>query len=218
MSGLPPEHGAAIGLDHVGIVGAGLDALAEAFSRLGFTLTPTAAHASGRTANRCAMLRDGGYLELIATLPGQASATIERFLTLGEGAHILALEVADLAAARDRLARAGIAAGEVSTTEREAGPEGGGTHRAKARFMLLMPPDGPVRPGPADPPSDPGPVVAARHHGSSKSRGRADRGCPCHDVSGGDDDPVCPASAGGPPSRILWVAIASPWREAVCAF
>jgi hypothetical protein len=131
------SHGAAIGLDHVGIVGDDLDALARAFEELGFHLTPRAAHASGRTANRCAMLRDGGYLELMATVPGHASATLDRFLARGPGAHILALEVANEAAALDRLRRAGIA-GEATITEREAGPP-----KAKAAFALIMPPDPP---------------------------------------------------------------------------
>jgi hypothetical protein len=132
-----PNDGAAIGLDHAGIVGADLDALAHAFSEQGFHLTPRATHASGRTANRCVMLRDGGYLELMATAPGQTSATLGRFLARGPGAHILALEVADEAAARDRLRRAGIAV-DASITERDADPQG-----AKARFALIMPPDPP---------------------------------------------------------------------------
>ncbi len=141
MSGFPSRSGAATGLDHVGIAGAGLDTLAGAFLDLGFHLTPYAAHASGRTANRCVMLRDGGYLELMATVPGQNSATLDRFLARGPGAHVLALEVADEAAARGRLTRAGVAAGEVSITERlmdQAAPEG-----PRARFALLMPPDPP---------------------------------------------------------------------------
>ena len=129
--------GAAIGLDHVGIVGADLDALARAFSGLGFHLTPYATHASGRTGNRCVMLRDGGYLELIATVPSQTSATLDRFLSRGPGAHILALEVGDEAAALDRLRRAGIS-GEASVAERDADGPG-----AKARFALIMPPDQP---------------------------------------------------------------------------
>ncbi len=132
-----PNIGAAIGLDHIGIVGADLDALAREFTGLGFNLTPHATHASGRTANRCVMLRDGGYLELMAVVPGQSSATLDRFLARGPGAHILALEVADEAAAHDRLRRAGIAS-EMSTTERDAGQAG-----AKARFALVMPPDPP---------------------------------------------------------------------------
>ncbi len=130
--------GAAIGLDHIGIVGADLDPLARAFIDLGFHLTPVARHASGRTANRCVMFRDGGYLELISTVPGQSSATLDRFLARGPGAHILALEVSDEVAACDRLRRAGIEAGDVSVTERDA-DEGG----AKASFALIMPPDPP---------------------------------------------------------------------------
>ncbi len=129
--------GAATGLDHVGIVGADLNALAHAFSEQGFHLTPRATHASGRTANRCVMLRDGGYLELMATVPGQTSATLDRFLARGPGAHILALEVADEAAARDRLRRAGITV-DASMTERDADQ-----HGSRARFALIMPPDSP---------------------------------------------------------------------------
>jgi hypothetical protein len=129
--------GATIGLDHVGIVGADLGALSRAFAALGFTLTPYAKHASGRTANRCAMLRDGGYLELMSVVPGHSSATLDRFLARGPGAHILALEVEDEAAALDRLRRAGVA-GEGSVTERDAGPDG-----TKARFALIMPADQP---------------------------------------------------------------------------
>jgi hypothetical protein len=130
-------YGAATGLDHVGVVGADLDALAQAFSGLGFHLTTLAAHASGRTANRCVMLRGGGYLELMATLPGHRSTTLDRFLARGPGAHILALEMRDEVAAIDRLRRAGITA-EVSITERDAG-----RHAAKVRFALIMPPDPP---------------------------------------------------------------------------
>jgi hypothetical protein len=129
--------GAAIGLDHVGIVGADLRALSRVFSGLGYHLTPRAGHAGGRTANRCAMLRDGGYLELMATEPGKSSATLERFLARGAGAHILALEVANEAAALDRLRRAGIS-GEVSLTERDTDKPG-----AKARFALILTPDPP---------------------------------------------------------------------------
>ena len=132
-----PMGGAAIGLDHVGIVGSDVDVLARAFSTLGFFVTPVAIHASGRTANRCVMLRDGGYLELMSTVAGKSSATLDRFLARGPGAHILALEVDDEERAADRLRRAGIAAA-VSMTERDAGK-----HGTKARFALIVPPDPP---------------------------------------------------------------------------
>jgi hypothetical protein len=136
MQEFPPgqNRGVAIGLDHAGIVATDLARQAELFSALGFHLTPYAVHASGRTRNRCVMLPDGGYLELISTVPGQSSATLDRFLAVGPGAHILALEVDDEAAAFERLRRAGVASGEVSITERDAGGE-------TARFALLMPAD-----------------------------------------------------------------------------
>jgi len=139
MSGTTPSprHNAAIGIDHIGIVGADLDAQATAFAGMGFHLTPTATHGGGRIANRCVMLRDGGYLELMALVPGMSSATLDRFLARGPGAHILALEVANEHAALERLHRAGIAA-EVSLTERDAGQDG-----TKARFALIMSPDPP---------------------------------------------------------------------------
>ena len=139
MSDLTQGHGAAIGLvPAIGIVGADLDVLAQHFTELGFHLTPRATHASGRTANRCVMLRDGGYLELMATVPGRTSATLDRFLARGAGAHILALEVADETAAIDRLRRAGVAV-EASITGRDTNREG-----ATARFALVMPPDPPA--------------------------------------------------------------------------
>jgi hypothetical protein len=138
--------GVAEALDHVGIAGADLATLADAFLRLGFTLTPVARH-SGRTApdgplekfstgNRCAMLRQG-YLELIAVVdpaaPGIGLA--------GDGLQILALAIDDEAANLDRLRRAGGAIAGVAALERpvdDADPAG-----PLARFARLPLPDAP---------------------------------------------------------------------------
>ena len=131
----------AASLDHVGIVGSDLPNLAVAFERIGFCLTPSARHAGGRTGNRCAMLRDGGYLELVAVLPGGASATLERFLARHAGAHIAALTIADPAAEAVRLERAGVMPVSVADTDRavdDADPAA-----PHARFTLVMPPDQP---------------------------------------------------------------------------
>jgi hypothetical protein len=128
----------AVSLDHIGIVGRDLDALAVVFARLGFTLTPLARHAGGRTGNRCVMLH-GGYLELISTIDGGTSATLDRFLARYEGAHILAFATPDLDAARARLAKAGINAPAPALTDRlvdDAAPDG-----PRARFALVTPPD-----------------------------------------------------------------------------
>ena len=136
MSGLGRP--AAVGLDHIGIAVPDLDAAASDFAALGFHVTPRALHAGGRTANRCVMLRDGGYLELMAIVPGHRSATLERFLAHGPGAHSLAMEVADEQAAAARLRRAGFDAVMPANSQRDAGFDG----RA-ARFSLIMPPDPP---------------------------------------------------------------------------
>jgi hypothetical protein len=127
-------------LDHVGIVGPDLDRLAVAFEALGFHLTPLAQHAGGRTGNRCVMLRHG-YLELLAVIPGGASATIERFLAHHPGAHTVALGIDDAQAVAERLARAGLKPGEPQSTDRaveETDPAG-----PRARFTLITLPDRP---------------------------------------------------------------------------
>ena len=79
----------ATGLDHVGIVGPDLPTLAAAFDAVGFYLTPLARHAGGRTGNRCAIFAEGGYLELMSTIDGGTSATLEKFLARHVGAHTL---------------------------------------------------------------------------------------------------------------------------------
>jgi hypothetical protein len=130
----------AVSLDHAGIVGPDLDALAMAFERLGFTLTPLARHAGGRTGNRCIMLH-GSYIELLATMPDGASATLDRMLARHAGIHILAFGIGDEIAAQSRLRRAGVAVPEPAMTERpvdERHPDG-----PRARFVLVSPPDEP---------------------------------------------------------------------------
>jgi len=137
--------GAVTGLDHVGIVGADLHAMAAAYERLGFSLTPLACHAGRRmpdrpvvsfgTGNRCIMLRQG-YLELLAVLdPFSASQTVPNFLKRYAGIHTLALEVADAAATLPRLAAAGFGALAVTQMDRPAnGDEPVGP---RARFDLV---------------------------------------------------------------------------------
>ena len=128
-------------LDHVGIVGRDLSEIASAFEAIGFHLTPIARHAGGRTGNRCIMLRDGGYLELLSTIDNGVSATLDRFLARFAGAHILALRIDDEQAVLNRLR---LAFGTV--------PDASHTHRAvddtesednRARFSLITMPDPP---------------------------------------------------------------------------
>ncbi|MEI7710263.1 MAG: VOC family protein [Rhodospirillales bacterium] len=128
-------------LDHIGIVGHRIEELATMFEAGGFTVTPLARHAGGRTGNRCVMLRDGGYLELISTIDGGTSATLDRFLARHVGAHILALGIDAETDIRNRLQLAFGSVPEPSRTDRavdDADPDG-----PRARFTLLTPPDRP---------------------------------------------------------------------------
>jgi hypothetical protein len=130
----------AVALDHVGVVGHDLAALAAQYERLGFTLTPRALAGGGRIANRCAMLRQG-YLELMALAPGGSSATVARMLARHPGPHIIALAVNDEAATLARLHRAGIDCPGVEQLERaidETDPAG-----PRVRFAHLPVPEQP---------------------------------------------------------------------------
>ncbi len=130
----------AVALDHVGIVGPDLVALAAQYARLGFTLTPRALTGGGRIANRCAMLRQG-YVELMALAPGGSSATVARMLARHAGAHIIALAVDDEAASIARLHSAGIDCPGAEQSERaidETDPSG-----PRARFAHLPVPEQP---------------------------------------------------------------------------
>ena len=138
-------------LDHVGIAGNNLGAMAEQWEALGFCLTPLARHSGKRTpdgpvvpfgtGNRCIMLREG-YLELIAIVdPGAFSNTLDRFLARYAGIHILALSIADEQANLARLRAAGIEIPGVAYLERpvdDADPAG-----PRARFARLPFPDPP---------------------------------------------------------------------------
>ena len=130
----------AVALDHIGIVGHDLAALAAQYEVLGFTLTPRALAGGGRIANRCAMLRQG-YLELMALAPGGSSATLTRMLARHPGAHVIALAIEDTAATIARLRLAGIDCPEVEQSERAiaaADPSG-----PRARFAYLPVPEQP---------------------------------------------------------------------------
>jgi hypothetical protein len=138
-------------LDHVGVAGRDLAALAAQYERLGFTLTPVARHRGPHfyggpvermgSGNRCAMLGEG-YLELISVLePGLFSSGMEELMDRYEGLHIIALTIEDEAANLARLQAAGFAIPGVAVLERpvdDADPSG-----LQARFARLPLPDAP---------------------------------------------------------------------------
>ena len=106
-----------LGLDHCAVVNRDLTALAEAYERMGFLLTPVSRHSGSLepggpvvpmgTGNRCAMFRTG-YLELLAIVePALDHDRIEVFLKRYAGLHIMAFRCEDSLAAQAHLVAAG---------------------------------------------------------------------------------------------------------------
>lgn len=139
-------------LDHLGWANRDPWVLHARFERLGFQLTPWVSHAGSvmpgwptvpfGTGNRCAMLRDGSYLELLGVAdPARPLDGLERYLDRYEGLHILVLGMGDAEANLARLQRAGVPMPGVSRRERlvsDAEPE-----RSRARFVELPLPEAP---------------------------------------------------------------------------
>jgi len=96
-------------VDHVLVGVNDLDAAREAWSRLGFTLTPTGRHLGWGTANACIMFA-GDYLELIGIVdPGQFVNDLDQVLAeRGEGLLGVAFATPDAAAAHRELESLGI--------------------------------------------------------------------------------------------------------------
>ena len=87
------------------------------------------------------MLRHG-YVELLATIDGGLSATLDRFLARHDGAHMIACRITDEEAVLARLRRAGMTFSAPSETDRavdDADPDG-----PRARFRLITPDDQPA--------------------------------------------------------------------------
>jgi hypothetical protein len=136
-------------LDHLGWLARDAGALHGRFERLGFQLTPWATHRGPgtppprlATGNRCAMLRDGGYLELIGIVDhGLPRGWIGPYLDRGDGIPVLALGMDDAEANLARLRRAGpLAPSGIEPLARPVSDADEGPH---ARFALLPLPDSP---------------------------------------------------------------------------
>lgn len=97
------------GIDHVVILVRDLDRAQQAFTRMGFTLTPRGFHTLG-SQNHCIMF-GGDYVELLALpKPHPAMQYFTDFLAAGEGLGAIAFASRDAAAAYGELRRSGIAA------------------------------------------------------------------------------------------------------------
>ncbi|MBM3555890.1 MAG: VOC family protein, partial [Alphaproteobacteria bacterium] len=127
------------GIDHVVVLVRDLDAAAQGWENLGFTLTPRGVHSAHMgTANHCIML-EGDYIELLGVInPTQHNAPWRAELDKREGLGSVALAAADADLARGELARRNLMPEQPLDFSRPVEvPEG--THEAAFRVVRLPP-------------------------------------------------------------------------------
>lgn len=130
------------GLDHAVVMVRDLDAAADAWSRLGFTVSARGVHSTHvGSANHTVML-DGDYVELMGILRDTETNAIPRkFLAArGDGIERIALKTDDAAAAVQELQAAGMAATGPFSFGRPVPMEDGSA--VEARFRIARWPEG----------------------------------------------------------------------------
>lgn len=96
-------------IDHVTLAASRLETLQQAFAETGLTTDYGGPHSNGITHMSLLGFTDGSYIELISTLaPAQASPWWHTHISGDGGLCAWALEVADVAAEAQRLARLGV--------------------------------------------------------------------------------------------------------------
>jgi len=141
------------GLDHLVVAVRDLDKARDAYSRLGFTVTPRGHHTELKSANHTVMFASGTYVELLGIEDKRpANAHYSAFLLKREGIAAVALKTADARAARDPLTAAGFPAEEAVDFGRPVDLPGG---TRDARFTITQ----------IDPETTPGGrVFLCQHH------------------------------------------------------
>jgi len=128
------------GIDHAIVGVRRLDAAAQAWRRLGFTLSPRGRHYGWGTANYCIMFAND-YVELLGIVdPGQFTNNLDNFLATREGLLGLAFATADAAAARTALIRRHVAVSGPHDLARAIESEPGREDRLE--FVLVRPEPG----------------------------------------------------------------------------
>jgi hypothetical protein len=139
-----PRAGGSV-VDHVAHCIADMGAAETALARLGFTLTPLSHQlhrtdpggplVSAGTANRCAMLAEGGYLEFLATTGDTPNAAkLRAAMARYRGVHLVCFGTIESDAVHARLTALGFAPPPVVALQREIGTADGGT--ATVRFAV----------------------------------------------------------------------------------
>lgn len=131
-------------LDHIGVIVRDLEAGWDAFTRLGFALTPRSLH-SGATrpggpvepwgsGNHCAMLSEG-YLEILGIVDPSRYTSAHALLKRYEGTHTLALGTADVKRAVAEIGARGGRIDPPRILERMASYGENGAEQRRAAFL-----------------------------------------------------------------------------------
>ncbi|MBL3570768.1 hypothetical protein BV509_01555 [Rhodovulum sulfidophilum] len=125
------------GVDHVFLLVEDLDRSAEAYRRLGFTLSPKGLHSAAKGTANYTLMFPADYMELLGIVtPTEGNAPRREALAReGEGLRAVACRIDDADAAKTALDALGIATAEVGHFERPVPLPGGGT--APAAFATL---------------------------------------------------------------------------------
>ena len=129
-----PQH--LTGIDHCVILVRNLDAAAETYRRLGFTLSPRGFHSAHMgSANHTIMLQHD-YFELLGIItPTEQNQRWRDEITRGEGLSAVALQTDDADKACAEIRAMGIAAGDVVAFSRPVDLPGGGKTEAAFRVV-----------------------------------------------------------------------------------
>jgi hypothetical protein len=125
-----------VGLDHLVVAVRDLDAAAEAWRALGFTLSPRGTHSAHVGSANHTMMFGEDYLELLAVLvPQPHNEALRDFLAQREGLERAAFTTTDAAAGADALRARGIdSVGPLHFGRPVPMPDGG---EAEARFSVF---------------------------------------------------------------------------------
>lgn len=116
------------GIDHLVILVADLEAAAETYRRLGFTLSPKGLHSEHMGTGNYTMMLETDYLEILAVVADtKMNAAMREWLAAGEGLYATALKTDDAAAMGRECAAAGIGVAEPVSFQRPVDLPGGGT-------------------------------------------------------------------------------------------
>lgn len=129
------------GIDHCVILVDDLDAAAETYRRLGFTLSPRGTHSDHMGSANYTIMLGGDYFELLGIIkPTDHNLRWRRVLEAGEGLNAIALQTDDAEAACAEIRALGIAATEPVHFARPVELPGGGETQA-AFIVTQFPPE-----------------------------------------------------------------------------